>query len=89
MKSVRSAVFVALLAGTMMAVAFAEEPSKPSQAAAKCKSEAVSDEIPMAEMPMYMSECLEDLGVDQADIDSVIQNANPENDDTQGSKDDG
>ena len=89
MKLVKSVVFVALLAGTMVGVAYAEEPSTPSQAAAKCKSEAVSEEIPMAEMSMYMSQCLEDLGVDHADIDSVIQDASPENDDAQGNKDDG
>ena len=87
MKSVRSVVFVSLLAGTMMGVAFADEPSTPSQAAAKCKSEAVSVEVPMDEMRLYMSQCLEDYGIDNSDIDSVIQNA--ENDDTQGSKDDG
>ena len=88
MKSVLSIIFVTLLTGAMASAAVAEEMNL-GQVVAKCKTEAASEEVTSDKMSSFMRQCLEEYGIESADIDSAVQDSLPEGSEAQPSKDEG
>lgn len=54
-----------------MSVAMAD--SSPADVYTQCKQDAASAEVPAAEMDDFIQKCMEDNGVDAADIDKAMK----------------
>lgn len=61
---------------TVFAVPFAMA-STPAEVYNQCKKEAVGEEVASSEMEGYIRQCMEDRGIDSADIDAVFQEMAP------------
>jgi len=71
MKSVLAVALAATLAVFTGSVVAGEESA--ANVAAKCKSEASSEEIPASELQQFMRQCLQDYGVPEADLEKAMK----------------
>lgn len=85
MKSILSVVTLTVLSLATATVAFADEMT-PTQILQKCKKEAISEEIPAADISAFMHQCLEDYGVEPAEIDTLLKEVLPGKKNTKGGK---
>lgn len=65
-----------IIAASLLAMLFVLSPmafaTDAEQAFSKCKSEAESDEVDNADIKIYVSNCMKDLGVAAADVKAMV-----------------
>lgn len=77
-------ILISMLASIVVSpFAFAE--STPKEIYNQCKGKANEDMVPLEQMQQYMRQCMEDAGIDAADVDSTMQEMMP----APGNSDDG
>ena len=69
-------VITSVIAGVLVApVAFAE--ATPKEIYNQCQSNAGDEMIPLGETQKYIRKCMEDAGIEAADVDSTMQEMMP------------
>ena len=78
-------VITSVIAGVLAApVAFAEVT--PKEIYKQCQSNASDEMIPLGETQQYIRKCMEDAGIEAADVDSTMQEMIPAPENTDGNK---
>ena len=75
----------AIIAGVLVTpLAFAEVT--PKEIYKQCQSNASEEMIPLGQMQQYLRQCMEDAGIEAADVDSTIQEMMPAPENTDENK---
>lgn len=69
-------IVVVMLAGVVSAQ-FAYAEVTPKDIFKQCQSNAKEDLIPLGHLEQYLHQCMEDAGVESADVDSTMQEMMP------------
>ena len=67
---------VYMVAG-LLASPFVFAESSPKEIFNQCKSKANEEVIPLEQMQQYLRQCMEEAGIDAADVDNTLQEMMP------------
>ncbi|MGD8567272.1 MAG: hypothetical protein PVJ39_04255 [Gammaproteobacteria bacterium] len=77
MKLFNFALLASILAGFLITPMAMAEASSPAEIMAACKKEAKDNEIADEDLQNYVRGCMEDSGIDAADVDNLLQQTTP------------
>lgn len=86
MKLFNSALLAAILAGFLITPVVMAETSSPAEVLAACKKEAKDNEIADEDLQNYLRGCMEDSGIDAADVDNTLRDTTPASDTDAGER---
>lgn len=61
----------------LLSSSFAFAESSPKEIYNQCQSKANEEVIPLEQLQQYMRQCMEEAGIDAADVDSTMQEMMP------------